>query len=431
MAFWNRRREQRDQTSGLANPAGFITESFTGSSKSPSGQRVTVEKALSLAPVWAAVSIISEQVGQLPLKVYKKLDDGARIEATSHRSYAMLHDKPNAYTPADRFWAAVTTQLLLWGNVFIEKVRSPDLGVVDELYLLHPGCMVVEWNPVSKVKRFIYEPNDGRPKQIYSDDEVLHIFGLSMDGVIGQSVIRCKGALGAALAREEFEGAFYDRGATLTGVIKHPDKMSREAAANLKNSFDVLYGRGSKTAHGVPVFEEGSEFVPIGSPLRDLMFVESQQLSRTDIAVMFGLQPNDIGGSSGDSLTYATVEMNQEHRALTAIAPRANTIAKALSNDSGILPQGVHYAEFTLEAMMRANAKDRGDFYKVLSEVKSITANEIRQRENLPDLTAAQKAELNPPAPQPPPPTPPQLQLPVNGSGSVMPATPAQVPTNN
>lgn len=93
MAFWNRKKEER-ASSGLANPQGYLLDAFS-TGPNNSGQRVTVQKALGLAPVWAAVSIIAEQVGQLPLKVYKRVDDDDRVEATSHRSYSMLHDKPN------------------------------------------------------------------------------------------------------------------------------------------------------------------------------------------------------------------------------------------------------------------------------------------------------------------------------------------------
>src|SRR5215210_4899042 len=106
----------------MANPAGWLTDGL-GASLSASGQRVTADKALGLAPVWAAVSIISEQVGQIPLKVYRRMDDGQRVEARSHRSWRLLHDKPNSVAPADRFWSAVTAQLLLYGNAFIEKRR--------------------------------------------------------------------------------------------------------------------------------------------------------------------------------------------------------------------------------------------------------------------------------------------------------------------
>src|SRR3954471_15468829 len=98
MAFWNRRRETRaQQTSGMATPATWFTEALS-SGTAPSGQRVTATSAIGLAPVWAAISLISEQVGQLPLKVYREVD-GDRVEARSHRAWALLHDKPNDHTP--------------------------------------------------------------------------------------------------------------------------------------------------------------------------------------------------------------------------------------------------------------------------------------------------------------------------------------------
>jgi HK97 family phage portal protein len=94
--------------------------------------------------------LISEQIGQLPLKVYRRFDDtegeSERVEARQHRSWRMLHDKPNSHTPADRFWAAVTSQLLLYGNAFIRKSRD-ETGVVDELFLLNPEAVTVEYDP--------------------------------------------------------------------------------------------------------------------------------------------------------------------------------------------------------------------------------------------------------------------------------------------
>ena len=41
--------------------------------------------------------------------------------------------------------------------------------------------------------------------------------GLSLNGVTGESVIKCVNLFGVAMAREEFEGQFYKRGATLAG----------------------------------------------------------------------------------------------------------------------------------------------------------------------------------------------------------------------
>lgn len=401
--------ETRSVTSGLANPQGWLTDAWT-SNRAPSGKRVTVQSALGLSPVWAAVSLIAEQVGQLPLKVYRRIDDPdadvQRVEARSHRAWRLLHDKPNSSTPADRFWSAVTAQLLLHGNAFVRKSRS-DLFVVDELFLLDPAGVVIKYDPNTGEKRFVYRPSAGQPAVEYTDDEVLHIFGMSLDGVVGLSVIQtCKAALGAALARDAWEGEFYANGATLSGALKHPNKLSPDAAANLKASFDARY-KGEGKRWGVPVFEEGMEYVKIGSALQDMQFVEAQNMSRTDVAVMFKLPPNYLGGSSGESLTYTTVESNQIQFALHAIAPWTNTIAKAVTNDPGLLPQNVFEAEFTLEAMMRGDAKSRADFYKLMHDMGAMTDDEIRAKENMPALTSEQRDQLAPasaPAPQLPSP---------------------------
>jgi HK97 family phage portal protein len=397
--------ERRSLTSGLASPAGWLTDSL-GAFTAPSGQRVTVEKALGLSPVWSAVSIIAEQVGQLPLKVYRRFEDpegeSERQEARQHRSWRLLHDKPNASTPADRFWSAVTAQLLLYGNAFIRKDRTDPFGDVDELHLLEPETVTITYNPDTAAKQFIHQPRDTRPKRTYGEDRVLHVFSLSLDGIAGLSVIQYnKASLGAALARDEFEGGFYARGATLSGVLQHPGQLSPAAAANLKESFSTLYG-GSGKAHGTPVLEEGAQFVKVGSPLGDLQFVESQNLSRTDIAVMFKLPPNYLGGSSGDSLTYSTVESNSTHFAMHAIAPVTNTIAKALSNDPELLPQQVFEAEFELKALMRGTMADRVAYYKAMKDMGAMTDDEIRREENMPALTDAQKEALAPPPPPQP-----------------------------
>ncbi|MBA3688483.1 MAG: phage portal protein [Chloroflexi bacterium] len=412
MAFWNRKRsEERTHTTGLASPQGWLNDAL-GGKPGPSGKRVTTETAMGIPSVWAAVSIISEQIGQLPLKVYRRLDSGDRVEARNHRSWALLHDKPNSSTPADRFWSTIAAHLLLHGNAFLRKHRDAATGVVDEIYILAPDQVTVAYNPETGAKQFVHNPSDSvRPKRIYDETEVLHIFGTSLDGVVGLSVIQtCRGTLGTAVARDEFEGVFYARGATLSGVLQHPNKLSLEAAQNLKDSFALVYG-GSGKAHGTPVLEEGLEFVSVGSPLKDLQLVAAQNSTRTDIAVMFKLPPNYLGGSSGDGLTYATVESNQIQFALHAIAPWTNTIAKALSNDPGILPQNVFEAEFTLEAMMRGAANDRADFYQKMIAMGAMTADEVRHLENWPALTAAQKKDLAPAA------VPPELPAPavVNG----------------
>jgi HK97 family phage portal protein len=408
--------EYRSVTSTLANPSMWLADAF-GSSKTSSGQRVTAQKAIGLAPVWAAVSFIAESgIGMLPFKVYRTLPntDGEVVVAEEHRAWRMLHNQPNPITPANRFWSTVTVHLLLWGNAFLVKVRSDLTGLVEELWLLDPSTVTVEWNGFEK--RFVEQTASGQRNQ-YSGDDVLHITGLSMNGLIGESVIsRCRNTLGTALAREEFEGGFYGRGATIRGFIQHPQRIGDDAIKNLRESWTAIFG-GTSKAHQTAVLEEGATYQAISMPMSDMEFVAAQQLSRTDIAVMFKLPPSYLGGSTGDSLTYATVEANQIQFAQNAVAPWANTIAKAVGADPGIFPFQSWYPEFVLEGLMRGDHNARAGFYTAMFNLKddegrrAMSVDEIRAKENMsPAETPPQPTpQPAPPQPNPAPPQPQQI----------------------
>jgi HK97 family phage portal protein len=419
--------EFRSLTSGLANPQGWLSDAL-GGPRSVSGQRVTVDKAFGLAPVYSAVSVISEAVGMLPFKVYRTLGDDEVAVASDHRAWRMLHDQPNPAMPAHRFWSTVTAQLLLWGNAFVRKERNPATALVDTLWLLDPARVMVEWNPATGEKRYTQQAGGNQPAVVYGDTEILHVTALSLNGVVGESVIgRCRDAFGNALARQKFEGGHWDRGALLRGVLETDKTLgvgtqAEEAVKRIRTGFATVYS-GVDQSSQTALLEDGMTFKPLSMPLADMQFVEIAELSRSEIAMLFKLPASYLNASTGDSLTYATVEGNQVQFATNAIAPVTNTIQKAISADTSIFPFSSWYAEFVLEGLMRGAHSDRADFYKTMSDIRALTVNEIRARENLKPVPWGDE-----------PPVPPHLptaqaiaeagDAPKNGNGNL---TPQQV----
>lgn len=380
MGWFRRKDPDEEYRTGLASPSGWLINALGASSDSYSGKRVTTTDALSLGAVFSAVEKISEAIGTLPLKVFRIMDDGDRIEARNHRTWRMLHDQPNPVTSAHRFWSTVAAQMLLWGNAYIYKERSRDaLEEVESLWLLDPAEVVVNWN--GRVKSFTLP---GPPQKTFSLDEVLHIPAFSLDGIYGCSRITyCRQTLGTALARAEFEGSFYRQGARIPGVLEHPGRLGKDGIKNLAESFSRWHG-GSGDKHKVPVLEEGMHFNGISMPMQDMQFIESQRLSLTEIAIIFNLPPAYLGGTTGDSLTYATTESNQIQFAQLAIVPLTNAIAKALSGDPAILPWNVMYAEFVLEGLLRADMKTRAEYWEKMKAVLNLDPAFIASRENIP-----------------------------------------------
>jgi HK97 family phage portal protein len=400
---WIKGGEFRSST--LANPSGLLLEAL-GGSPSYSGERVTVEKALEVGAVRAAVEMISKSVGVLcPLKVYRIMDDDDRVEARTHRTWRMLHDMPNPVTTAASFWTAVAANILIWENAYIEKERD-ELGEVESLWLKDPTCMEVVWDGYNK--SFVYTVDGKRRK--YSTEEILHIPGFSTDGIYGSSrVTQAKQTLGTAIARAKFEGGFYKRGARNASVVEHPGRLGEKGIENLKRQLEVWHS-GVDNMHKVPVLEEGATMKSIGQSLDDLQFSQMAQQTRTEIAVLFCIPPAYLGGTTGDSLTYATTESNQIQFAQMAVAPLTGLISGALSADPALLPWNVMYCEFVLEGLLRADMKTRAEYYSTMQPLLRLTPEYIAARENIPQDAIGPKPKPVPIAENGEAPLPPAMQ---------------------
>jgi HK97 family phage portal protein len=272
------------------------------------------------------------------------------------------------------------------------------MGLVEELWLLDPAATSVEWDKSVRVKRFVQHTPEG--KKTWSGEQVLHIVGFSTDGLIGRSPIgTARESIGTALAREQFEGQFYGRGGKVQGVLRHPQTLSPDAQDRLKVSFQQ-----ARRTDGWPVVEEGIDISTLTMPLEDMQFVENQNLSLRAIANIFSLPVSFLNGSSGDSLTYATVESNQIQFAQVTITPIINMFAKALASDPSIFPQNAWFPEFLVDAIHRGDMKSRVDYFEKMVNLGAMTINEVRAIENMPPLPHGDSP------PEPPPEPPPDQQ---------------------
>jgi len=109
------------------------------------------------------------------------------------------------------FLGRMMTQLLLWGNAYVQIVRGKD-GQVLELWPLLPAGMEISRD--EKTKQLVYRHTEGMKTTEYKPEQIFHLPGLSFDGVQGLSPIAmAREAIGLALATEEFGARFFGNGA--------------------------------------------------------------------------------------------------------------------------------------------------------------------------------------------------------------------------
>ena len=210
---------------GSNHQAGSGPRFFFG--QSASGANVNERTAMSMTAVYGCVRVLSESIASLPLHVYKRGDNGNREKAESLPLYTLLHDTPNEEMSSFTLRETLMTHLLLYGNAYCQILRN-GRGEVIALYPLLPYRMTVERDENGQLfyryQRYSEEPPTMEGNQvILLPEDVLHIPGMSFDGLVGLSPIAaCRNAVGAGLSADEYSSRYYANGAAPMGVLEHP-----------------------------------------------------------------------------------------------------------------------------------------------------------------------------------------------------------------
>jgi HK97 family phage portal protein len=341
------------------------------------GVSVTPNSAMKLAAVWACVRVISESIARMPFIVYERTPMG-RERAKAHPLYWRLKMRPSDDTSSFAFRQALVAQMLLWGNGYAEIVRRGD-GRPESLQLVESHRVT----PTYAGNRLRYQvAMPAGPSVTLLPRDMIHVPGLSLDGVCGLSVIHhARLTIGAGLSSDKFQSTFLANGMRPSGVLEHPARLGKAATDNLRGSFEAVYG-GPNNAGKPMILEEGMKWVSAAMPLVDAQYIETAYLRIEDICRWFGVQPHKI-----HHLLRAT-NNNIEHQGLDflgdALGPKLEGIEqefnyKLFDEDE----RDRYYVEHLTQAIIQLDSQARGQWYERMFRVGAISPDEIRERENL------------------------------------------------
>ena len=350
-----------------------------------SGVPVTSETALRLAPVYACVKVLAETIASLPLLVYQRRPDGGKTRAPDHPLFDILHRQPNAWQTAYEFWQMLVWHVALRGNGYAEIVPGRR-GPVDQLIPLHPDSVRVMREASGRLSYEIKPratQNDAvgavGKTRVLMQGEVLHIRGLSSNGIVGFNPIEVeREAIGMGIAAQDYAARFWRNDSRPGGVLEHPGQLSEEAERAIRDSF--VKAQTGVHRHKPAVLAEGMKFNPIGVTNKDAQFLEIRQFSAVDVARIWRMQPHKIGIL--DRATFSNIEQQSIEFVVDTITPWLIRIEQAISRDLILAPK-VFFAEFLVEGLLRGDSAARASFYNTLIQAGVMTRNEARIRENL------------------------------------------------
>jgi HK97 family phage portal protein len=362
--------------------------------RSHSGAVVDSNSAMRSTAVYACVRIIAGTISMLPLKIFKMMPDGAREEARDSALYSLLHDAPNEEQTSLEFRDMLTCHLLLRGNAFAAIDRLGN-GKPYRLVPLNPDCMhlrrapdgtlLYEYNPVNGTLLYEYNPVTGVP-QTFSRKagNIMHLRGLSLDGVMGVSVIEYhREAIGLALATEEYSARFFAGGASPRGAIKFEGSMNKESAKKFRDRFEQVYG-GLENSGRTAVLEGGMDWKQIGISPKDAQWIEGRAFQIDEIARIFQIPAHMLAATEKSSSWGTGIEQQELAFTTHTMGYWFTLWEQVIERDlMSSKERQQYFAEFIVDALMRGDSAARGAFYQRLWQMAAITPNQICHKENM------------------------------------------------
>lgn len=393
--------------SGLFRSRDKPTDRTAGSSYSfflggtSSGKYVTERSAMQMTAVYCCVRILSEAVASLPLQFYRYTDDGGKEKAVDHPLYFLLHDEPNPEMTSFIFRETLMTHLLLWGNAYSQIIRNGK-GEVVALYPLMPDRMKVDRDEHGRLyyEYTVYDSDDvdgrkgtnkvGRTVRLQPHD-VLHIPGLGFDGLVGYSPIAmAKNAIGLAIATEEYGSKFFANGAAPSGVLEHPGTI--KDPSKVRESWQATFG-GSGNANKIAVLEEGMKYTPISISPEQAQFLETRKFQIDEIARIFRVPPHMIGDSEKSS--FNNIEQQSLEFVKYTLDPWVSRWEQAMVR-ALLTPdeKKKYFFKFNVDGLLRGDYQSRMNGYATARQNGWMSANDIRELENLDRIPAEQGGDL-------------------------------------
>jgi len=178
-----------------------------------------------------------------------------------------------------------------------------------------------------------------------------------------------------------------------SGYIKvNQPGLTQNQADEIKSKWMTAHNGDSRS---VAVLNATTEYAALSMSPVDTALVDLRRASLVDIANAFGLDPNMLGGPSGDSATYANVESRYSHYRVHTLGRWQTDIEEVVST---LLPAGSS-VEVALAGLLRADTSSRFDQYTKALAAGWLTVDEVRASEGLEPLP---KVETPAPAPEAP-----------------------------
>lgn len=342
------------------------------------------------ANLQAVVSFLSDSVAQLPLKVYRRGDDNARIRDTESSAAKLLY-RPNADQTAYDLWNAVMVEYLLMGVATLWVL--PDVNS-DSGYQLR--LIPKEWI-INTDRETNYAPDSlritagtGNYIDIPRTEFVqFRRYSPGNPGGYQSPIAALRQTLNEQIQADKFRTEIYRSSGRFNAYITRPKDVAPwddETKRKWLTAFREGWGQDGENSGKMPLLEDGMEIKPYQFNAKEAQYAETKQLSREDVAAAYHVNPSLIWHTT--TQTYASAKDNARALYADCLGPVIQMLQQRIN--SFLLPMvGADpdtYVIFDLTEKLKGSFEERASILQSAVGGPWMTRNEARADNDMPPL---------------------------------------------
>lgn len=365
MGLFDRIRPQKKaETRSAFDETGVgLALNFNGYSTYKTSQSMT------LAAVHRCVSVITNAVSSLPVKLYVIDKDGYKQEIENDLSY-FLSKKPNSKMNAYTFYSLIVKDILLNGNGYALIIREG--GRIKGFQYVQAGLV----SPIDMIDHIEYSVTG--VKGMVRQEDILHFMNYTDNGVYGISVLtHARRTLGIADYGDKAAENFYKSGGCTSGFLKFDGPSNQKQRDEMISAWNTATGGPNNGPNGIAVLPANVTYTQLSVNPADAQLLESRKFEVIDICRFFGVSPTKCFDLS--SASYSTVEATELAFLNDTLRPLLSKIEMEL--ETKLFKQGEHYdIKFDVSELLRTDKTSQAQYFTQLFNLGVLSPNDIRKQ---------------------------------------------------
>lgn len=335
-----------------------------------------------MAPVYRAVTSISQSIAQLPIviKQYKDITNPDTFEDVSFKYPELIvFQKPNIYMPKFVFIEQVYGYLEIVGELFLLK-DFDNTGKVIGLLPLNPTKIKINPDSETFVRSYTYELGEGKTIEIPEECILYMKYFNPTNPLRGLSPITAaRNEVILDLNAVEATKTYFKQGSQPSGIMTTAEKFSKSEGDRVKAWIDDQT-TGVKNFNKILYLSHGYTWKQMQINNKDMQYMEQREWNQSTISQVFGVPPI-IQMDFKDASVLSNADI-QWHLFWTNMLPKMQRVSELFT--MFLLPEVSDQKNLLMEfdtskvVALKPDEKAMTEKYKTGINYGAVTPNEMR-----------------------------------------------------